>query len=63
MILQKIELYLLVLSVIFCFRYILKILYLVKQEEPSPISINIIEKIFLYAASSYIITSIIMNII
>jgi magnesium-transporting ATPase (P-type) len=56
---QKIQLFFLVLSVIFCLQYILRIVYLVKQDNPEPMKIGSVEKIFLYIASSYIVTSII----
>jgi len=56
---EKIELFFFVLSAVYCFKFIAEFLIVLTQDEPAPIKIGVVEKIFLYLASSYVITGII----
>lgn len=56
---QKIELFVFVLSIIFCLQFLLKFILILRQDNPEPMNTSTLEKIFLYLASSYIVTAII----
>jgi hypothetical protein len=56
---QKIELFVLVLSIIYCIKFIFQFSFTLRQDNPEPIKFGTIEKVLLYLASSYIITAII----
>jgi hypothetical protein len=56
---QKIELFVLVLSIIFCLQFLVKFVLLLTQDNPEPMNTSTLEKIFLYLTSSYIVTAII----
>lgn len=53
---NKFEIFLLVLSSIFILRYIIEFLLQLREENPKTIVINNIEKVFMYLSISYIIT-------
>lgn len=53
---EQIKLYLFVLSLIYTFRFIFEFVFKLTQENPEPLVIKEIEKIFLYLGSTYIIT-------
>jgi hypothetical protein len=57
--LQKIEIFFLVLSVIFCLQYFFKIVHMIRQDNPYPISVSTTEKILIYLSLSYLLTFII----
>jgi hypothetical protein len=56
---EKIELFVFVLSIIYCIKFIIEFVIILRQDDPEPLKISMVEKIFLYLASSYIITGII----
>ena len=60
---QRIEIFALVLSSIFCLKYLIQFILVLRQDDPYTVKLNIGEKILLYLGSSYILTSIIMLII
>lgn len=55
----KIEIFLLVSSLIYCLKFLSEFLLKFTDENPEPIKVSVIEKIFLLVAVSYIITFII----
>jgi hypothetical protein len=55
----KIELFFLVLSAIYCVKFIFEFIFALRQDNPEPIKISSVEKVLLYLASSYIITALI----
>ena len=56
---QKVELFLLVLSFVYCFKFIFEFVTALKEEDPEPITVSNTERVFLYLAVAYIITSLI----
>jgi len=56
---QKVELFLLVLSFVYCFKFIFEFITALKEEDPEPITLSNTERVFLYLAIAYIITSLI----
>lgn len=56
---QKVELFLLVLSFVYCFKFIFEFVTALKEEDPEPITLSNTERVFLYLAIAYIITSLI----
>ena len=54
---EQIKLFLLVLSVLYCFGHLLGVIISLFQAEPTQIKVNVIEKVLLYLASTYVITS------
>lgn len=56
---QKVELFLLVLSFVYCFKFIFEFITALKEEDPEPITVSNTERVFLYLAIAYIITSLI----
>lgn len=56
---QKVELFLFVLSLVFCFKFIFEFITALREEDPEPISVSNTERVFLYLAVAYILTSII----
>jgi uncharacterized membrane protein len=56
---QKVELFLLVLSFVYCFKFIFEFVTALKEEDPEPITVSNTERVFLYLAIAYIITSLI----
>ena len=52
----EIKIFLLVLSIIYLLRYVISFLVKLSEEEPTPIKISDISKIFIYLSISYIIT-------
>jgi len=59
---EEIKLFILVLSAIFCGSYVLRIVISIFQPDPIPIKLNVSERILIYLASTYILTSIILAI-
>jgi len=59
---EEIKLFILVLSSLFCLADLLKFTLTLTQEDPTPIKLGVINKILLYFATSYIITTIIIAI-
>jgi hypothetical protein len=57
--LQRIELFVFVLSIIYSLKHIVQIIIETSKDDPTPLSIGKVEKVLLYLAMSYIITSII----
>ena len=53
---QKIELFLFILSIVFCSRFIIEFIAALREDSPTPLKVSKNEKIFLYFASAYIIT-------
>ena len=56
---QKVELFLLVLSFVYCFKFIFEFITDLKEEDPETITLSNKERVFLYLAIAYIITSLI----
>lgn len=56
---QKIELFFLVLSFVFCFKFIFEFITALREEDPEPITVSNTERVFLYLAIAYILTSLI----
>jgi len=56
---EKIELFIFILSVVYCLKFIIEFAIILGQDDPTPMKISVIEKVFLYLASSYVITGII----
>jgi len=56
---QKVELFLLVLSFVYCFKFIFEFITALKEDNPEPITVSNTERVFLYLAIAYIITSLI----
>jgi uncharacterized membrane protein len=56
---QKVELFLLVLSFVYCFKFIFEFITALKEDNPEPITVSNTERVFLYLAVAYIITSLI----
>jgi uncharacterized membrane protein len=54
---QKVELFLLVLSFVYCFKFIFEFITALKEDNPEPITVSNTERVFLYLAVAYIITS------
>jgi len=59
MMVQKIELFVLVLSIIYCLKHLIGFIFILGQDDPTPIKVGVVEKVLLYLASSYIVTSLI----
>jgi hypothetical protein len=59
MMIQKIEIFVFILSVIFCLKHLIGLIMMLTQEDPTQISIGKVEKVLLYLSSSYIVTSVI----
>jgi len=59
MILQKIELFLFNLSVIYCIKYLIQFIAVLTQDNPTPIELGKVERVLLYLSASYIVTAII----
>jgi hypothetical protein len=57
--LEKIELFVFNLSVLYCLKYLIQVIMVLKQDDPTPIVPSNVEKIFLYLSISYIVTTII----
>lgn len=53
---EQIKTFLFVLSLIYTLRFIFEFVFKLTQENPEPLVIKEIEKIFLYLSSSFIIT-------
>jgi hypothetical protein len=60
MMVQKIEIFVFILSLIFCLKHLIHFIAVLNQEIPEPMKVGVMEKVLLYFASSYIITAIIM---
>lgn len=56
---QKVELFLLVLSFVYCFKFLFEFITALKEDNPEPITVSNTERVFLYLAVAYIITSLI----
>lgn len=56
---RHIEIYLLVLSSVYLFKFVIEFILKLKDENPKPIEISKINQIFIYLAISYVITFII----
>jgi hypothetical protein len=57
---NEIKLFLFVLSIVFELKFIAEFLFRLTIENPTPLEVKEIEKIFLYLASAYIITYILI---
>jgi hypothetical protein len=55
----KIELFLLVLSLVFTLKFVFEFILTLKEDDPEPMNISKTNQVFLYFAVSYILTSII----
>lgn len=53
---NKIEIFLLVLSVIFILKFVIDFLLQLREENPKTIVVTKVERVFLYLSFSYIIT-------
>ena len=53
---EQIKTFLFVLSLIYTLRFIFEFIFKLTQENPEPLVIKEIEKVFLYLSSSFIIT-------
>jgi len=53
---NQLKLFLFVLSIVFQLRFIIEFIFKFFQEEPTPLEIKPMEKVFLYLATSYTIT-------
>lgn len=53
---EQIKLFLFVLSLIYTLRFVFEFVFKLTQENPEPLVIKEIEKVFLYLTSAYIIT-------
>jgi len=59
---EKIQIFVLVLSALFCLNHLGRFIITLFQEEPVPIKLGVVNKILLYLSTSYIISSIIIAI-
>lgn len=55
----KIELYLLVLSVVYISKFLFEFILTLREEDPEPMNVSKTNQVFLYFAIAYILTSII----
>ena len=53
---EQIKLYIFVLSLVFCFRFVFEFLLKLTQENPTPLTLNKYQQGIMYFAVSYIIT-------
>lgn len=53
---EQIKVFLFVLSLIYTLRFVFEFVFKLTQENPEPLVIKEIEKVFLYLTSAYIIT-------
>jgi hypothetical protein len=53
---EQIKIFLFVLSIIYTLRFIFEFIMKLTQENPEPLVIKEVEKVFLYFSSAYIIT-------
>ena len=53
---EQIKLYLFVLSLVFCLRFVFEFIFKLTQETPTPLTLNKYQEGILYFAISYIIT-------
>jgi len=60
---ENILLFVLVLSVLFCFNHLVSFIIKLFQENPEPIKLGVVNKVLLYLSTAYIFTSIITAII
>jgi len=56
---QKIEIFVLVLSVLYWIMFLFRFFTVIKEDNPEPMALGTFEKVLLYLSSSYIITGII----
>jgi len=59
MMLLKIELFIFILSWLFCIKNLIQFVVALTQSDPVPIKLGIIEKVLLYCSIAYILTFII----
>lgn len=59
----KIELYFLVLSIVYISKFLLEFILTLREEDPEPMNISKTNQVFLYFAIAYILTSVINNFI
>lgn len=57
---QKIELFVFVLSLLYSSKHLFNFVSMLMQDNPTPIVLERIEKILLYLSTSYIVTAIIV---
>jgi hypothetical protein len=57
---EQIKLFLFVLSLIYTLRFIFEFVFKLTQENPEPLVVKELEKVFLYLSSAYIITYILI---
>ena len=53
---EQIKIFLFVLSIIYTLKFIFEFIFKLTQENPEPLVVKEIEKVFLYFSSAYIIT-------
>lgn len=58
---QKIELFIFILSVIFSIRFVVEFVTKLREDNPTPMMVDKQNQTFLYLATSYIITYLIIN--
>jgi hypothetical protein len=57
--LEKVKIFVLVLSIIYCLKYLFEFIVLLRQDDPPPMNLGVVEKVLLYLSMSYIVTAII----
>jgi hypothetical protein len=57
---EQIKLFLFVLSLIYTLRFVFEFVFKLTQENPEPLVVKELEKVFLYLSSAYIITYILI---
>jgi|Laugrespbdmm15sd_2_1035082.scaffolds.fasta_scaffold04245_6 hypothetical protein len=58
---QKIELYFFILSIIFSIRFVIEFVSKLREENPTPMQMEKHNQAFLYLATTYIVTYLIIN--
>jgi hypothetical protein len=58
---QKIELFLFILSLIFTLRFLIEFILVLRNDNPSPMNVGKYNQVFLYLSTTYIITFLIIN--
>ena len=61
--LLKIEIFTFIISLLFIARYVIQFIGELREENPNPMNLSVINQLFLYLSGSYVITSIVMTII
>jgi hypothetical protein len=58
---QKIELYFFILSIVFSIRFVIEFVSKLREENPTPMQMEKHNQAFLYLTTSYIVTYLIIN--